>query len=89
MPSQEPQFAQKPDDPRRQGSSKYLKNKEIKIYETTRTQQKAQGGFKKLTLQLLKHWFNNFNKERVALFKMNDLGHQIRHLTLKRRHPLH
>jgi hypothetical protein len=40
-------------------------------------------------LQLLASRFNNPNKERIALLKVKDLGHQIRHLTLKRRHPLH
>jgi hypothetical protein len=50
---------------------------------------KAPGGFKKLTLQLLTCGLNNFNKKRVALFKMSNLRHQVIHLTLKRRHLLH
>jgi hypothetical protein len=50
---------------------------------------KAQGGFKELTLQLLASRFNNPNKERIALLKVKDVGHQFRHLALKRRHPLH
>jgi hypothetical protein len=40
-------------------------------------------------LQRLTCRFNNPNQEGVVLFKMNNLGHQIRHLTFKRRHLLH
>jgi hypothetical protein len=50
---------------------------------------KAPGGFKELTLQLLTCRFNNSNQEGVALLKMNNLGHQLRHLTFQRRHLLH
>jgi hypothetical protein len=75
MPSREPQFAQKkPDDSRR------LENKEVIAYKITGMQQKAQGGFKELTLQLIACRLDNFNKKRIALFKVNDLGHQIRHM---------
>jgi hypothetical protein len=45
MPSQEPQSAKKSDDPRRQDSSKNLKDK-LLAYKITGAQQKAQGGFK-------------------------------------------
>jgi hypothetical protein len=44
MHSQEPQFAQKLDDPRLQGSSKYLKNKEIKEYKITKNETKSTRG---------------------------------------------
>jgi hypothetical protein len=40
-------------------------------------------------LQLLASQFNNPNKERIALLKVKDLGHQVRHLALKQRHLLH
>jgi hypothetical protein len=51
--------------------------------------QKVQGGFEELTLQLLASRFNNPNKERITLLKVKDLRHQVRHLALKRRHPLY
>jgi hypothetical protein len=50
MPSQDPQFTQKPDVPHRWGLSKNLESKEVIAQKITGTQGKAQGGFKKLTL---------------------------------------
>jgi hypothetical protein len=50
MPSQELQSAQTPDDPHRRDLSKNLENKEV---TTQKLQEKAQGDFKELTLQLL------------------------------------
>jgi hypothetical protein len=90
MSFRELQAAQQLDGSRQQGSGNYLKKRyRIKACQDTRTQIKAPGGFKKLTLQLLTCGLKNSNKKRVALFEMSNLHHQVRHLTFKRRHLLY
>jgi hypothetical protein len=59
------------------------KSTNFSIQNQRNTAKKPKGASRKLTLQLLASRFNNPNKERIALFKVKDLRHQVRHLALK------
>jgi hypothetical protein len=52
-PSQEPQFARKPNDPHRWDASKNLENANLSEYEVKKLSRKLKGISRKLTFQLL------------------------------------
>jgi hypothetical protein len=52
-PSQEPQFARKPDDPHQWDASKNLENANLSEYEVKNLSKKLKGVSRKLTFQLL------------------------------------
>jgi hypothetical protein len=75
MPFQELQSAQKLDDPHRRDPSKNLQKYKFQHAKVKGAHQKTQGASRKLTLQLLASRFYDSNKERVAIFEVNNLGH--------------